>query len=281
MANNKTSEPLSRFYMTFSEASSVSFMRFFDQNSKVIQKVLETWSKPVLDASNAMFCRMLAQHGLLKKNADGKIILSYIVMIYVEVLKTVMHYGANADIIAGVKQLFDYRQRDSFTTAYTPLTEILFNGHNGLDIEFTYTYDGEFLSAYDCNFAPLFLARPHDPCMQFSLIPILNSVRGWFKNLEPIEVKHSMYDVLSATSPESKIIDMVHDLKDAETLKIKNFTGENGKYHTSIEREVDNDLLKKFDAFCNENNIADFTDIVVKRRKGGVANAKMSEDNVI
>lgn len=282
MQKNKTqSVAPSHIYMTFSEASTLSFLHFFNENSKSTSEVLKTWSTPVLDASDAMFCKRLVNGGLLRAGDDGKIILSYIDMLYVEILKTAIHYGANAKIIAGIKQLFDCRYNESFTTVCSPLAELLYNIHNGLDVVLAYTYDADYLTAYDCNFAPFFLGHPHEPMMQFSLIPLLNKVRSWFKHLEPIEVKHSMYDAIDISRPESRVINMLHNLKETETLHIKPLIGKNGKYHTSIERDVEAEMLKKFDAFCKENNFADYADIVVKRRKGGIANVKMSENDVI
>ncbi len=267
-------------WLNFAEGTTMSLVRFFDDNKESMQKVLKTWSKPVLDASNATLCRSLSSHGLLNTQDDGKILLSYIDMIYVEVLRTAMNYGANENVIRGIRQLFNQQFNDAFTTTFSPLAEVLLHAHNGLDVEFTYTYDSDSITLYDYLFAPLFLGSQHEPRMQFSLIPLINKVRSSSKSLPPIKTKHSMYDWLITSDSENSVIEMARSLEGADKLEVKRY-GASGQYLASIEKAENKELAKKIEKFCNDNGIEDFTDITIKRRNGGVANVRQSVPKIV
>ena len=57
---------------------------------------------------------------LAPKIEDDKIMLSYIEIIYVEMLRIIFEFGANPMILKSLKYLFDEQYRDNSTTDYTP-----------------------------------------------------------------------------------------------------------------------------------------------------------------
>ncbi len=279
MAENKKASN-NHVWLNFSEGATLSLVRFWDKNEKYAQ-----------DAQNVVHARSRRlRHKVLSAIIRARIVrlferrqsyASYINLIYVEILRVAIHYGANKNVIRGIKQLFDQQHNDSFTTTLSPLAEVLLDAHNGMDVEFTYTYDGDCITLYDYLFAPLFLGTQHEPRMQFSLIPLINRVRSVFKNLPEIEAKHSMYNYFIVSDSENAVIEMARSLKGADRLEIKRYGGETGEYLASIERAQDEELAKKFNAFCKENGIANFTDITIKRRNGGVANVKRSVPKIV
>lgn len=279
------------FQMMFSEGYTLGFMKMFDKNKPSMTKMLETWRKPILNASEAQFIKNLVKYGLLTpKTKDSKIMLSYIEIIYVEMLRIVFEFGANPKILKSLKYLFDEQYRDNFTTDYTPLAEILVSGHDGLDVEFVYLVNSEEITAYDYLFAPLILGQQKPATVQFSLIPILNKVRALFKNLEPIKTRHSMYDGFRQipvkedmlTDAEIKTVEKMRCLRDNQILSLKTKKGDDGKYVMSIGSDSDDkELASDIEALCKKHHISDFSDLSVKNRKGGVADVKISEQEII
>lgn len=291
--NNSESKVLvnAPFQMMFAEGYSLGFLEMFDKNKASMTKMLEKWRKPILNASETHFVKNLVNYGLLTpKIEDGKILLSYIEIIYVEMLRIVFEFGGNPKLLKSLKFLFDEQYRDNFATNYTPLAEILVSGHDGLDVEFAYSIGDKEITAYDYLFAPLFLGRQKSATVQFSLIPILNDVRKIFKNLEPIKTRHSMYDGFNQiplkedmlTNAEMKTIEKMRCLKDSQTLSLKTKKGEDGKYVMSIGSDNDDKkLAKDFETFCKQHSISDFSDVRIKTRNGGVADVKISEQEII
>ena len=290
MLKSKPEVKLAPFTMMFAEGYTFSCMSLFREQASDMRVMLESWCKPLLNASDAMFCKQLVQRGLLKSNDNGEIKLSYIDLIYVEIMKTVVQFGANPKIINSLKELFNERYDESFTKDYSPLAEILIAGHEGRDVEFTYTAEDTRINIFDYIFASLLLGHQRGKAtMQFSLIPIINRVREMFKNATPIETKHSMYDYFKPlnkddmlTNSELTMIEKVRQLKDAETLTLKRKKDEDGKYIASVLSEKnDDELSRDLNALCKKYHISDFADLNVKRRKGGVADVKTSEQEII
>lgn len=283
-------EPKPRFLMMFTEGCLLGFIEMFNRKKANIQKLLELWRKPLLDASETQFVKELISRGLLCPRIDnGKIMLSYIEIIYVEMLRIVFEFGGNPKILKSLKYLFDEQYSDGFTTGYTPLAEILASGHAGLDIEFAYSANDEEITIYDYIFAAAILGRPKSGIMQFSLIPILNRVRKMSKNLQPIKTVHSMYDGLdklsiekeTLTDSEKKVIEKMRHLEDTKTLSIKRKSGTD-KYVMGICGETsDNELNNDIRALCRKYGISEYSDLSIKNRNGGVANVKISEREII
>lgn len=279
------------FQMIFAEGYTLGFMKMFNDNKTSVVKMLETWRKPVLNASEAQFVRNLVKYGLLApKIEDDKIMLSYIEIIYVEMLRIIFEFGANPMILKSLKYLFDEQYRDNFTTAYTPLSEILLSGHDGLDVEFAYSIGSKVITAYDYLFAPFILGQQKPATVQFSLIQVLNKVRTLFKNLEPIKTRHSMYDGFNQipvkedmlTDAEIKTVEKRRCLKDNQTLSLKTKKGADGKNVMSIGSDSDDrELASDIEALCKKYHISDFSDLSAKNRKGAVADVKISEQEII
>ena len=290
MQKSKPEVKLAPFTMMFAEGYTLSLMSLFHEQAKDMRAMLESWCKPLLNASDAVFCRQLVQRGLMRSGENGEIDLSYIDLIYLELMKTVIQFGANPKVINSLKELFDERYDKSFTESYSPLSQILIAGHDGRDVEFTYTAEDTRINIFDHIFASLLLGHQKSKAtMQFSLIPILNEVRKMFKNSKPIETKHSMYDYFKPlnkddllTDSELTMIEKVRQLKDAETLTLKRKKDESGKYIASVLSEKnDDELSRDLNALCKKYHISDFADLNVKRRKGGVADVKTSEQEII
>ena len=246
------------FQMMFAEGYTLGFMKMFDDNKASMAKKLETWRKPVLNASEVQFVRNLVKYGLLTpKIDDGKVLLSYIEIIYVEMLRIIFEFGANPMMLQSLKYLFDEQYSDNFTTNYTPLSEILVSGHDGLDVEFAYSVGSKEITAYDYLFAPFILGQQKPATVQFSLIQVLNKVRMLFKNLEPIKNRHSMYDCFNQipvkedmlTDAEIKTVEKMRCLKDNQTLSLKTKKGADGKYVMSTGSDsgdaVEKDILAR------------------------------------
>lgn len=290
MSKSKPEVKLAPFTMMFAEGYTLSLMSLFHEQANDMRAMLESWCKPLLNASDAVFCRQLVQRGLMRGDENGEINLSYIDLIYLELMKTVIQFGANPKVINSLKELFDERYDESFTESYSPLSQILIAGHSGRDVEFAYTAEDTRINVFDHIFASLLLGHQKSTAtMQFSLIPILNNVRKLFKNSEPIETSHSMYDYFKPlnkddmlTDSELTMIEKVRQLKDAETLTLKRKKDEDGKYIASVLSEKnDDELSRDLNALCKKYHISDFADLNVKRRKGGVADVKTSEQEII
>lgn len=288
-AKNNSKTILPPFQTLFSESSIMGIMRFFDKNERAIGHILETWRKPLTDASGAGFCRQLVGHGLLSQDKDGTIMLSYISMVYIEVMRVLIQFGARPKIMKSVKALFDEQYCDHFTSTYSPLSGILISSHVGLDIEFTYSANSDGILIYDYLYASLFLAHQKDAMMQFSLIPILNKIRKRLKNVEPIKTSHSIYDGFAPlkkgdvlTNSEIGIIEKLRHLGDTNTMTLKSKKGENGKYIVSISAEsIDEEFSRDLETLCKKYEISDFADLNVKRRNGGIANVKMAKQEIL
>ncbi len=202
--------------------------------------------------------------------------LSYIEIIYVEMLRIIFEFGANPMILKSLKYLFDEQYRDNSTTDYTPLSEILLSGHDGLDVEFAYSIGSKVITAYDYLFAPFILGQQKPATVQFSLIQVLNKVRTLFKNLEPIKTRHSMYDGFNQipvkedmlTDAEIKTVEKMRCLKDNQSLSLKTKKGADGKYVMSIGSDSDDrELASDIEALCKKYHISDFSDLSVKKQK--------------
>jgi hypothetical protein len=284
MTGDKVLENIRIQNVYISDSTEIGLVSVDEETRKRVGRI---WSNPTArmgdNSATYRFVNYLDSIGLLPdhraKGERGWRKFSYVDIIYLELVIALRKIGVKANAIKLLYHTFSVPFSDE-KALYMGIDwlDLLLAVHCGTEIELLISPDNGGVIFCDPPMMILFGTGATDGQIRVSLSKIVNSVREKY-NLKPIEIKRH-FGQSNLSDGEFETVFAIRNLKNEEEEVRVHKTVNNRVLVDTKKMEKDEAFKKDIEGVMKKYGIADFTNLSLAVRQGGVAYVKKTDSKI-